>query len=176
MNAALFKELWIEEGAVRCALGRRGMTGGKSAPGGTRTPNPQNRNLMLYPLSHGRVCFTARYPSAAPYVSSKLRRYTLPQEKGWQIYPALVTPAIFFCAIVFHTIAPIRCQFAALSDPVSLSKNVFRSADSPAVHGPTGRNTSLGLQSNQGATDRAPSFYERPRLGPIDRVKAHHLP
>ena len=24
-----------------------------SDPGGTRTPNPQNRNLMLYPLSHG---------------------------------------------------------------------------------------------------------------------------
>ena len=25
-------------------------------PEGTRTPNPQNRNLMLYPLSHRRVC------------------------------------------------------------------------------------------------------------------------
>ena len=24
-------------------------------PGGTRTPNPQIRNLMLYPLSHGRI-------------------------------------------------------------------------------------------------------------------------
>ena len=25
-------------------------------PEGTRTPNPQNRNLMLYPLSHRRIC------------------------------------------------------------------------------------------------------------------------
>ena len=25
-------------------------------PEGTRTPNPQNRNLMLYPLSHWRIC------------------------------------------------------------------------------------------------------------------------
>ena len=28
-------------------------------PEGTRTPNPRNRNPMLYPLSHRRVCFTA---------------------------------------------------------------------------------------------------------------------
>ena len=27
-------------------------------PEGTRTPNPQNRNLMLYPLSHRRVCLS----------------------------------------------------------------------------------------------------------------------
>ena len=28
----------------------------RGTPEGTRTPNPQNRNLMLYPLSHWRVC------------------------------------------------------------------------------------------------------------------------
>ena len=28
-------------------------------PEGTRTPNPRNRNPMLYPLSHRRICFTA---------------------------------------------------------------------------------------------------------------------
>ncbi len=26
-------------------------------PEGTRTPNPRNRNPMLYPLSHWRICF-----------------------------------------------------------------------------------------------------------------------
>ena len=30
-------------------------------PEGTRTPNPRNRNPMLYPLSHRCICFfTAR--------------------------------------------------------------------------------------------------------------------
>ena len=28
----------------------------RGTPEGTRTPNPQNRNLVLYPLSHGRIC------------------------------------------------------------------------------------------------------------------------
>ena len=28
-------------------------------PEGTRTPNPRNRNPMLYPLSHRRICFIA---------------------------------------------------------------------------------------------------------------------
>ena len=35
----------------------RGPTGlGFGTPEGTRTPNPRNRNPMLYPLSHWRIC------------------------------------------------------------------------------------------------------------------------
>ena len=31
----------------------------RGTPEGTRTPNPRNRNPMLYPLSHRRICFIA---------------------------------------------------------------------------------------------------------------------
>ena len=31
------------------------MQGKGGTPGGTRTPNPQIRSLMLYPLSYGRL-------------------------------------------------------------------------------------------------------------------------
>ena len=35
----------------------RGPSGlGFGTPEGTRTPNPRNRNPMLYPLSHWRIC------------------------------------------------------------------------------------------------------------------------
>ena len=33
------------------------LDGKCGTPEGTRTPNPQNRNLMLYPLSHRRIRF-----------------------------------------------------------------------------------------------------------------------
>ena len=32
-------------------------------PEGTRTPNPRNRNPMLYPLSHWRICLQRKYYS-----------------------------------------------------------------------------------------------------------------
>ena len=40
---------------VKAILRRAKKT--EDSSGETRTPNPQNRNLMLYPLSHRRICF-----------------------------------------------------------------------------------------------------------------------
>ena len=53
-------------------------------PEGTRTPNPQNRNLMLYPLSHRCVCPSiiakqiAFVKSENPWILSEGRCFVLP--------------------------------------------------------------------------------------------------
>ena len=41
------------EKSLFCPVDKRDFFRG--TPEGTRTPNPQNRNLMLYPLSHRRI-------------------------------------------------------------------------------------------------------------------------
>ena len=43
-----------KESRARKVLGILHQNG---TPEGTRTPNPRNRNPMLYPLSHWRICF-----------------------------------------------------------------------------------------------------------------------
>ena len=48
-------------------------------PEGTRTPNPRNRNPMLYPLSHWRICFQLSYYS---------RKIPLCKEAGGKIFCA----------------------------------------------------------------------------------------
>lgn len=37
---------------------RNNLSAAFSDPGGTRTPNRQNRNLLFYPLNYGAKCWT----------------------------------------------------------------------------------------------------------------------
>ena len=51
----------------------------ESAPGGTRTPNRQGRNLLLYPLSYGRIgtpprCTSLRFAVAGGNAGAPIGR------------------------------------------------------------------------------------------------------
>ena len=76
-------------------------------PEGTRTPNPQNRNLMLYPLSHRRVClsiiadFLGKVKSFFP-----VRRFF--SEKLWDQAFFLWDFMNFPTAIWTDTVCPVR--------------------------------------------------------------------
>ena len=68
----------------RRILGRRktknqGKTLGFGTPEGTRTPNPRNRNPMLYPLSHWRIHLKCLYIIAdkAGFVKSQMAKKSL---------------------------------------------------------------------------------------------------
>ena len=49
-----FRKERITQRSLICLVDKSGFFGG--TPEGTRTPNPRNRNPMLYPLSHRCIC------------------------------------------------------------------------------------------------------------------------
>ena len=60
-------------------------------PEGTRTPNPRNRNPMLYPLSHWRICFSLAIIAVfSPFVKGFLKIISSPVENGCFLSPFLL--------------------------------------------------------------------------------------
>ncbi len=88
-------------------------------PGGTRTPNIQNRNLTLYPLNYGRMSSLGSIAGSCAFVKRKSKNF------GMDIVKHRMQKAP---APVFHT-SSTKKQPLPICDPAHLLKRAHTSKD-----------------------------------------------